>query len=166
MLDVQLLNDFDWKHSRSERSSEDRAELLVQTADAELLEVPVRIDQRLLLNLALRFAGQINESTFFLLENHGRVRREHTAADLLGRTVAGLRVDDQRVDLGAGAREQLLVGELEADVLSSGERVLGELHGELARHHVRVVRLRRRVALYVKVDLEHNLRDVLVVRVD
>ena len=43
---TELLDDLRREDARGERASEDGRELGVQAADAELLEVPVRVDDR------------------------------------------------------------------------------------------------------------------------
>ena len=69
----QLLHDFRRKHSGGEGSSEDRVELLIQTADAHLGEVPVRIDDRLTDDLALRLSAKLDGGGIGLLEDDAGV---------------------------------------------------------------------------------------------
>ena len=69
----QLLHDFRRKHSGGEGSSEDRVELLIQTTDAHLGEVPVRIDDRLPDDLALRLSAELDGGGIGLLEDDAGV---------------------------------------------------------------------------------------------
>ena len=60
MFAAELLHDFRREHSRRKSSPKDCIELLIQTTDAHLAEVPVRIDNRLPHDLALRLATELD----------------------------------------------------------------------------------------------------------
>ncbi len=73
MVASQLLHDFRREDSGSKSSPEDRVELLIQTTDPHLGEVPVRIDDRLSNDLALGLSAELDGRAFALLKDDARV---------------------------------------------------------------------------------------------
>ena len=73
MFASQLLHDLRREHPGREGSPEDGVELFVETADAHLAEVPVRVDDGLPHNLALGLAAQLDGRAFALFKDDAGV---------------------------------------------------------------------------------------------